>query len=313
MARAAKGAALRGLGRFLSTLAGGYEQDRKRREEEESSNRQFGQRVGEMTLRQYMEENSPSGQAALGKTQAEGRRLTAEAGQEEETLRRLQTGEPTVQQGIDQSKVDLGASELATREKELTARNREIDAANAKAALEANTVKNADEWFARLPEWTASEQLEEAFQQVLRSQIGGNESVKLWIDTKYTPWNKIQETAKNKRKEEEEELGATRSERQAIDPSLMVSPLTKFGITPGSVAKPTTQLGAEQATAPLAPSAQPPTAMGVTPPAQPSVAAENTAGLDETDIIAVREAAARWGMSFNDARARLESRVGTPR
>ena len=309
MARAAKGAALRGLGRFLSTLAGGYAQDRQRREEEATSNRQFGQRVGEMTLRQYMEENSPSGQAALGKAQAEGRRLTAEAGQEEETLRRLQTGEPTVQQGIDRSKVDLGASELAAREKELAARNREIDAANAKSALEANTVKNADEWFARLPEWTASEQLEEAFQQVLRSQIGGNESVKLWIETKYTPWNKIQETAKQERKEKEEELGATRSERQAIDPSSMVSPLTKFRITPGDGAAATQDVGA-------APPVQPPTAMGATPPAQlssPSAAAENTAGLDEADIVAVREAAARWGVSFNDARARLESRVGTPR
>ena len=311
MARAAKGAALRGLGRFLSTLAGGYEQDRKRREEEESSNRQFGQRVGEMTLRQYMEENSPSGQAALGKTQAEGRRLTAEAGQEEETLRRLQTGEPTVQQGIDQSKLDLGASEVEVRQGELTARQEELTQTKAKAEREVAEerakqlqVESLQEWKGKLPQWMAARQYVEA--RIAGFGLTGNDQYDDWVRVDYADFLR-----KKKNEGDPYNLGSLGDDD--VGPPL---PSGYAPPAPGPAAASTVQLGSEQATAPLAPSAQPPADMGVTPPAQlssPSVAAENTAGLDEADIIAVREAAALWGMSFNDARARLESRVGTPR
>jgi len=312
MARAAKGAALRGLGRFLSTLAGGYAQDRQRREEEATSNRQFGQRVGEMTLRQYMEENSPEYQQKLVKSRQdveESKARTLDLGAQA-TLRGAQAGVVDREMAVKESEaVSVSTRAAADKQQQTRLQNQ--------ANLEANTVKTTEEWFARLPEWTEKDQLEEAFQQALRARIGGDASVKLWIDEKYKPWNIIQEKAKREKEiqqQEARELGsrapweteeiappgtprAIGATAEQLDAAYSVPPVTQFKVTPGAGAAATQDMGA-------------------TPPAQlssPSAAAENTAGLDEADIIAVREAAARWGVSFNDARARLESRVGTPR
>lgn len=331
MPAAVRRGALRGLGKFLSTLAGGYESERLRRQQIEDEQRQARMRMGEMTLRDWLEQQSPKYQEELKQTRAQAgaseaaaaasRATTAKTEQEAETYRNLtpeQRAELAMEPATKARAAVLGAE---TEKARLPIYERSIAAQEKQAQIDASRearlnlggrqnkpesfVDAEDQWKAQLAILDARGKYQELYQLAVGLGLSADakepwysSAYKTWLDTTYKPWKGGIIKGAGPSPEDIEagllDLGSV--------PATSITGVPSAGAFRQPTIVPTIALPLGAGPSPASPVVP---AVATTPPP----VAENTAGLSPEEIDYIREEARRAGISFNDARAQLEAKL----